>query len=289
MITHRHVHVDVVMKTPQFWLVWAVLCLNVTAGIGIIGTASPLLQEIFAGKLIDVNLGFNDLSIDQSPNRSHRCRVYRTSFPVQHRRKILLHVSDKIGRKSTYYIFSGLGRRTLLVIPALGRSGNLAFFVMSFCIILSMYGGGFATIPAYLADLFGTQMVGAIHGRLLTAWATAGVLGPMLVNYIREYQLSAGVVKAEAYDTTMYILGGLLLIGMACNAAIRPVNEKFFMTDEALAQERSLSHDWKQPAVDAGIRSPGFSLALILAWLAVGIPLVWGITITLQKAVMLFL
>jgi len=163
--------------------------------------------------------------------------------------------------------------------------------VGAFCIILSMYGGGFSTVPAYLADLFGTQMVGAIHGRLLTAWSAAGIFGPVLVNYIREYQLSMGVPRAQVYDITMYILAGMLVLGFLCNLAIRPVNAKHFMTDEELAQEKALAHE---RAVAAEVQGEGTStfrtpLALVLAaWACVGIPLAWGIWITLQKAVVLF-
>ena len=107
----------------------------------------------------------------------------------------------------------------------MGGAGSLTLFVAAMCIIVSMYGGGFATIPAYLADMFGTQMVGAIHGRLLTAWSTAGILGPVLVNYIREYQLNHGVPNAQAYDMTMYILAGLLGVGLLCNLLVKPVDE----------------------------------------------------------------
>ena len=149
-------------------------------------------------------------------------------------------LSDYIGRKATYSIFFVLGFILYAAIPSLGRAGNLTLFVASICIIVSMYGGGFATIPAYLADMFGTQMVGAIHGRLLTAWATAGVLGPVLVNYIREYQLDNGVPNAQAYDVTMYILAGLLGIGFICNMLVRPVADKYFMTEEELAELRQV-------------------------------------------------
>ena len=109
---------------------------------------------------------------------------------------------------------------------------------MIFCLILTMYGGGFATIPAYLADMFGTQFVGAIHGRLLTAWSTAGILGPVLVNYIREYQIDRGVPNAQAYNTTMYILAGLLVVGLICNLPVRPVDQKYFMSEAELAAAR---------------------------------------------------
>jgi MFS family permease len=120
-------------------------------------------------------------------------------------------------------------------VPTLGHLGSVSLFVAAFCIILSMYGGGFATIPAYLRDIFGTMHVGAIHGRLLTAWSAAGVLGPVLVNYIRQYQIDHGVPKAQAYSVTMYIMCGLLLIGFICNFCMRAVNEKYHY--HAIAQK----------------------------------------------------
>jgi MFS family permease len=103
---------------------------------------------------------------------------------------------------------------------------SVTLFVLAYGIILSMYGGGFSTVPAYLRDIFGTMHVGAIHGRLLTAWSVAGVLGPVLVNYIREYQITHGVAKADAYSITMYIMAGLLAVGLVCNLLMRPVDER---------------------------------------------------------------
>jgi hypothetical protein len=170
-------------------------------------------------------------------------------------------------------------------------------FVAAACIILSMYGGGFATIPAYLADLFGTQMVGAIHGRLLTAWATAGILGPVVVNYMRDYQLSLGIPREQVYNQTMYILAGMLVLGLVCNLLVRPVASKWFMTDEELAEEKRLAHERAQLSKDeelsfapaGGAVAVATSPALVaLAWLAVGAPLVWGVWKTLQKALVLF-
>src|SRR5919197_5102926 len=116
--------------------------------------------------------------------------------------------------------------------PFAGRLGNVALFVAIFCIIFTMYGGGFATIPAYLADIFGTQFVGAIHGRLLTAWSAAGILGPVLVNYIREYQLGRGVPAAQAYNVTMYVLAGLVVVGFFFNLAVRPGAERDYMLEK---------------------------------------------------------
>jgi hypothetical protein len=156
-----------------------------------------------------------------------------------------------------------------------------------------MYGGGFATVPAYLADMFGTQMVGAIHGRLLTAWSTAGILGPVVVNYIREANLAAGVPRDQLYDKTMTYLVAMLVIGLICNALVRPVADKYFMTDAELEAEKRLAHERASAAageisgavVTARKSSP---ITLLLAWLAVGVPLAWGVSITLDKAWVLF-
>jgi MFS family permease len=179
--------------------------------------------------------------------------------------------SDYIGRKRTYSLFFVLGLVLYLSIPTMAKAGSLALFVAAFCVILSMYGGGFATIPAYLADLFGTQMVGAIHGRLLTAWSTAGILGPVLVNYIREYQIASGIAKAHAYDVTMYIMAALLVLGLLCNLLVRPVAAHNFMTDEELARERRLAHD-RAAAANVGegavVSSVGAASMSAMVWFA---------------------
>jgi MFS family permease len=291
MITKGHVHVNTAWKTPQFWLVWAVLCLNVSAGIGIIGMASPLLQEVFAGKLIGVDLAFNELSSAQLVEIAAIAAGFTGLLSLFNigGRFFWASCSDFIGRKGTYFVFFGLGFALYASVPMLGQLGSLALFVLAFCIILSMYGGGFATVPAYLADLFGTQMVGAIHGRLLTAWAVAGVLGPVLVNYLREYQLSIGVEKAAAYDITLYILAGLLVLGFICNALVRPVAPKYFMTEAELAAERA--HGEKSAPAASELEwsaDPSSKPVAVAAWLVVGIPLAWGVWITLQKTVVLF-
>jgi MFS family permease len=136
--------------------------------------------------------------------------------------------SDYIGRRNTYTIFFALGILLYAAVPTIGRLGSIPLFVGAFCVILSMYGGGFSTIPAYLRDIFGTMHVGAIHGRLLTAWSAAGVLGPMLITKMREYQVDTlGMPKAQAYSVTMYIMCALLLIGFICNYCMRAVSEKY--------------------------------------------------------------
>ena len=200
-------------------------------------------------------------------------------------------LSDKLGRRLTYVAFFVLGGVLYFSIPSSAGAGSKLLFVGAFCVILSMYGGGFATIPAYLADLFGTQFVGAIHGRLLTAWATAGILGPVVVNYMREYQLGLGIPREQVYNQTMYILVGMLVIGLIANLMVRPLADKWFMSDAELAEEKRLAHE-KASASEVGAgsgRSDTVSpLVVALAWAAVGIPLAWGVYRTLISAAKFF-
>lgn len=296
MITSGQVHLNKAWKTKQFWLIWGVLCLNVSAGIGVIGMASPMLQEVFGGKLIGVDLRFNDLSDVQKGQIAAIAAGFTGLLSLFNiaGRFIWASLSDYIGRKATYFTFFTLGFLLYSTAPSTGHAGNIGLFVALFCVILSMYGGGFATVPAYLADLFGTQMVGAIHGRLLTAWSTAGILGPVIVNYIREYQLDHGVEKAAAYDITMYILASLLVAGFICNLLVRPVEEKYHMTAAELEAERKLAHEAAARAESAqqgsfkGTVIGGSGIWLVVSWLCIGLPLAWGINITVQKAWVLF-
>ncbi len=295
MITARHVHVDKAWKTPQFWLLWGILCLNVSAGIGVIGMSSPMLQEIFGGKLIGLDLKFDELSGAQLAQIAAIAAGFTGLLSLFNiaGRIVWATFSDYIGRKATYFAFFTLGFILYASAPSAGHAGNLALFAGLFCLILTMYGGGFATIPAYLADMFGTQMVGAIHGRLLTAWSVAGVLGPVLVNYINEYQIGHGVAKSAAYDTTMYILAGLLVGGFICNLLVRPVAPKWFMTDAELEAERKLAHDTaarnSAGGDTAAVSGQGSHRGLVAAaWLLVGIPLAYGIWNTVTKALVLF-
>jgi MFS family permease len=263
----RSVPVGVAWKTRQFWLLWAVLCLNVSAGIGVLGVASPMIQEIFKGRVTaSAAAGFAGLlSLFNIGGR-----IFWASL------------SDRIGRKATYSIFFGLGMALYAIAPAAGAA-SLALFVAIFCVILTMYGGGFATIPAYLADLFGAGQVSAIHGRLLTAWSTAGVLGPVLVNYIREFQIERGVRPSDAYTFTMYVLVGLLAIGFVCNLAVRPVPDSLFAAVAATgAGPAPVIH-----AID--VAAPPAQWGLVaLAWTLVGLPLGWGILKTLTLASQMF-
>ncbi len=214
LVTTANVHVYEALRTPQFWLLWWVLCLNVTAGIGVLGQASAMSQEMFPGRV--------------SPLAAAGFVGLMSLFNMAGRFS-WASVSDLIGRKNTYFCFFVLGTFLYALVPSAGGSGSVAFFVVCFLIIISMYGGGFSTIPAYLRDLFGTRYVGAIHGLLITAWSVAGVLGPVLVNYIRQYQVDHGVPKAQAYNITMYIMAVLLVVGFFCNLFIRPVNARHYM------------------------------------------------------------
>ena len=241
MITTGNVHVSRAWRTPQFWFLWMVLCMNVSAGIGVIGIASPMIQEIFGGRLLGMPGTLQDLTPAQKVELASIGAGFAALLSLFNiaGRIGWASFSDYIGRKRTYLIFFALGFLLYSMAPFAGRTGSVTLFVVIFCIILTMYGGGFATIPAYLADIFGTQYVGAIHGRLLTAWSTAGVLGPVLVNYIREYQIERGVPNAQAYNVTMYVLAGLLVVGLICNLLVKPVDERYYMTPEELAAARS--------------------------------------------------
>jgi MFS family permease len=292
MITTRHVHLRDAHKTKQFWLIWAVLCLNVSAGIGVIGMASPMLQEIFGGRLIGMpELGFTQLEASQKTAIAAIAAGFAGLLSLFNigGRFFWASLSDKIGRKNTYYTFFVLGIVLYALAPSAAHMGSQVLSVAIFGIVLSMYGGGFATIPAYLADIFGTQFVGAIHGRLLTAWATAGIIGPVVVNYIREFQINAGIPREQVYDFTMYILAGMLVLGLIANALVRPLSEKWFMSDEEVArlQAKSAAAQFG-PTGSFGIGKGGLDAKAALAWSAVGIPILWGVWVTLQKTAALF-
>ena len=317
MVTHRHVHLDTAWKTPQFWLLWGVLTLNVSAGIGVLYISSPMLQEVFGGHLLGLDIGFDSLNADQRKKIAEIAAGFTGLLSLCNifGRLGWASVSDRLGRKLTFALFFALGFCLYALAPTTAHNGVVFLFVLLFCVILTMYGGGFSTIPAYLADMFGTHMVGAIHGRLLTAWSTAGVMGPMLVNYFHDHQLKAGVPREAVYNQTMYILAGLLVLGFICNLLVRPVAARFFMTDEEVAANKKVSpariaeeeseihadfedfmEEAREPTAhgDAAASTPpsnggGGSLALVVAaWTAVGAPLTWGVWITLLKTAAMF-
>ena len=299
MITSRQVHLNRAWKTPQFWLIWAVLMLNVSATIGIIGVASPMIQEIFGGHLIGVTSKFTELAPDQKKLVATVGAAFAGLFSLFNiaGRFFWASMSDKLGRKVTYMIFFVAGALLYISLPSSADSGNVVLFVGAICLIASMYGGGFATVPAYLADMFGTQFVGAIHGRLLTAWSVAGIVGPVLVTTLRESQQKAGVPGDQVYNLPLYLMAGLLALGFVANLLVRPVKPEVAMTDAELAEARREAHERAvrsdaaggtggAPAAAVGAGSLG--VGAVLAWSLVGIPLAWGILQTVQKVAKIF-
>jgi MFS family permease len=291
MITQHHVHLDNAHKTYQFWLIWGVLCLNVSAGIGVIGMASPMLQEIFGGALLGLpDLAFKDLSAAQRTAVAAIAAGFTGLLSLFNigGRFFWASLSDYIGRKKTYYTFFLLGIAMYALAPWAAHAGQKALFVAFFCVILSMYGGGFATVPAYLADVFGTQFVGAIHGRLLTAWSAAGIFGPTVVNYIREFEKNAGVPDDHLYDVTMYILVAMLVGGLICNLLVRPLKDKWYMKPAEVAALQAKQSGEAVVAGSFGIGKGGLTFGSALFWLFVGIPLAWGVYKTLISAIKIF-
>ena len=301
MIAVKNVHLNNAHKTPQFWLLWLVLCMNVSAGIGIIGAAAPMLQETFGGALIGQHdasgrsIGFAEIKKDESLTKAAAAVgagfVGLISLFNIFGRFAWATSSDKLGRKRTYTIFFMLGAVMYCAASYVAGFKSLALFVACFAVIASMYGGGFATIPAYLADLFGTQFVGAIHGRLLTAWSTAGILGPVVVNYMHDTRLEKGAAFDQVYAPIFLVLAGLMVVGFFANMLIKPVADKYFMSDAELAEvhklahEKSLQHTGNATTLNA---APQSGLLSMLAWAVVIVPISYGIWMTVQKAWVLF-
>ncbi|MFH9431489.1 OFA family MFS transporter [Streptomyces sp. NPDC017615] len=201
------------LRTPQFWCLWVVLCTNVTAGIGILEKAAPMITDFFADSStpVSVSAAAGFVALLSAANMAGRIGWSSTS--------------DLIGRKNIYRVYLGVGAVMYLLLALFGDTSK-PLFVLCALVVLSFYGGGFATIPAYLKDLFGTYQVGAIHGRLLTAWSTAGVLGPLIVNWIADRQEAAGKHGPALYGLSFSIMIGLLLVGFVANELVRPVNPR---------------------------------------------------------------
>ncbi|MHC5903290.1 OFA family MFS transporter [Streptomyces sp. S6] len=220
------------VRTPQFWCLWIVLCMNVTAGIGILEKAAPMIKDFFAdtSQTVSVTAAAGFVALLSAANMAGRIGWSSAS--------------DLIGRKNVYRVYLGVGALMYGLIASFGDSSK-PLFVVCALVILSFYGGGFATIPAYLKDLFGTHQVGAIHGRLLTAWSTAGVLGPLIVNWIADRQEEAGKSGASLYTLSLFIMIGLLAVGFVANELVRPVHPRHHVTTTPKEAD---------DAVDAGAR-----------------------------------
>ena len=211
MMTTANVSADNAIRTRQFWCLWVVLFCNVTAGIGIIEQASPMIQDFFPGEVTVASAaGFVGL----------------LSLFNMGGRFVWSSTSDYLGRRPTYMLYLGVGAVLFFFLATAGNTA-VPVFVLLACVIISFYGGGFATVPAYLKDLFGTFQVGAIHGRLLTAWSAAGVAGPLIVNVITENQREGGATGAAAYRPSLLVMVGLLAIGFVANLLVRPVSATY--------------------------------------------------------------
>ncbi|MEU3183440.1 OFA family MFS transporter [Streptomyces sp. NPDC006923] len=213
LISTAQVSARSAVRTPQFWCLWVVLCMNVTAGIGVLEKAAPMITDFFADTdtPVSVSAAAGFVALLSAANMAGRIGWSSTS--------------DLIGRKNVYRVYLGVGAVMYLLIARFGDSSK-PLFVICALVILSFYGGGFATIPAYLKDLFGTYQVGAIHGRLLTAWSTAGVLGPLIVNWVADSQEEAGKSGSGLYGLSFTIMIGLLVVGFVANELVRPVNPR---------------------------------------------------------------
>ncbi|MFE7630640.1 OFA family MFS transporter [Kocuria sp. NPDC057446] len=216
LVTSNHVSARNAIRTRQFWLVWIVLFCNVTAGIGILEQAAPMIQDFFrqadGASLVTVAVAGGFVGLLSIGNMGGRF-VWSTT-------------SDILGRKRIYMIYLGVGAALYTVLALFGSTSTLLFVLLAF-IIISFYGGGFATVPAYLRDLFGTYQVGAIHGRLLTAWAAAGVAGPLIVNAFLDAQGTPGELTAQAYQPALLTMVGLLVVGFVANLLVNPVDAKY--------------------------------------------------------------
>lgn len=198
------------LNTRQFYFLWIVLFTNVTAGIGILEQAAPMIQDFFPAVTASAAAGF--VGVLSLANMSGRF-AWST-------------LSDVIGRKPIYMMYLGVGA-LLFGALAITAGGVVGLFVVLTFIIVSFYGGGFSTIPAYLKDLFGAMEVGAIHGRLLTAWSAAGIAGPLIVNGLYDSRSAQGAVGADLYVPSLMVMAGLLVLGFIANLLVRPVDPKF--------------------------------------------------------------
>jgi MFS family permease len=215
LVTTESVSARNAIKTPQFWLLWIVLFCNVTAGIGILEQAAPMIQDFFRtgnGSLVTATAAAGFVGVLSLFNMGGRFAWSTTS--------------DYIGRKPIYMVYLGVGMVLYVALATIGSTATWLFVVLA-AIIISFYGGGFATVPAYLRDLFGTYEVGAIHGRLLTAWSAAGIAGPLIVNSVLDSRGTPGELVAADYRPALFIMVGLLAVGFVANLLVKPVDHRW--------------------------------------------------------------
>jgi MFS family permease len=274
MVTTGNVKANTALTTPQFWLLWIILFCNVTAGIGILEHASPMIQDFFRG-----DDGSSTVAAAAAAGF-----VGFLSLTNMAGRFIWSSVSDIIGRKNIYLLYLG-GGLLLYVSLAVWGSVSMALFIIITGIILSFYGGGFATIPAYLRDLFGTLQVGAIHGRLLTAWSAAGIAGPLIVNSILDASGEPGTLTAADYRPALFTMVALLAVGLTANILVRAVNDQHHTENAPQEEGDQTAAEESRETVE---RAKHPRVPIVLAWIIVGIPLAYGVLMTLSNAVRLF-
>ena len=285
--TGFHVDLRDAHRTPQFWLVWLVLLLNVSASIGIIGVASPMVQEIFGGRLIGANAAFTGFDTEQKAAAAAVGAGFVGLISLFNiiGRPLWSSASDRLGRKWTFAMMTALGALLYGIVAPTLNAASLGLFVLVFCVLASMYGGGFATVPAYLADLFGTRYVGAIHGRLLSAWSLAGIVGPFIVSSMRDAAVAAGTPRDLVYPPIYEALAGLLLVAFIANLLVRPVATRFHSFEEppetAPGATAAIDHD------SALAPSGRTTMVIMVCWAAVLAPIAWGMERTLVKVAVL--
>ena len=215
LVTTANVTAANAIRTRSFWLLWIVLFCNVTAGIGILEQASPMIQDFFRTN------GVSSVSVAAAGGFVGLLSLFNMAG-----RFAWSSTSDVIGRKPIYMVYLGVGVILYLLLATIGDLATPLFVILA-GVILSFYGGGFATIPAYLRDLFGTFQVGAIHGRLLTAWSAAGVAGPLIINGFLDAQGKPGTLTAAAYQPALFTMVGVLILGFIANLLVRPVPDHY--------------------------------------------------------------
>lgn len=277
MVTDGSVSANGAIRTPQFWLLWIVLFTNVTAGIGMLEQASPMVQDFFRD-----SSGVSAIGVGAAAGFVGLLSLFNMAG-----RFVWSSTSDKIGRKPIYMIYLGVGLVLYLSLALFGHT-SIAVFVLIAAIAISFYGGGFATIPAYLRDMFGTYQVGAIHGRLLTAWSAAGIAGPLIINGVLDAQGDSGALGAEAYQPALFIIVGLLAIGFIANLLVRRVNERHFEKEDIVKETLAKLNGTPDELEGAGEGAlPGMG-RLIISWLIVGGILAYGVIMTAITASRLF-
>jgi MFS family permease len=283
-VSGRSVHVSTAWRSLSFWYMWGALCALVSAGLGMLSMAVPMLQEIFGGKLLGLDVDMPSMTSDQRAQMALVAVGFTGLLSIFNigGRLFWAVVSDRIGRKNTYFCFFVISIPAYAALPAFANAGQVVFFVLTACLILSTFGGAFAVIPAYITDLFGPQMVSAIQGRMMTAWSTAGVVGSLLMSTLHQ---SMG---AHAFDIAFYTMAGLLVLGFLCNLRVQPLADQLFMKEDDPEHQASmvmLTGVYRKVTL---VPPQVMKLATAASWLPVCVPMGWGVWITLNRLTLLF-